>query len=115
MFAPLHSKTAGTTSVGQALALLKRAHGLEFPRARELPVCFPFIMESGCTDIFNPSHPGSKNKPTVACTKHRLHLSLKEGDTEYTKAELLPLMTFLKNEHVAKIFLPTPEFKKFMS
>lgn len=108
-----HRSTNPPQTIGQILAQLKKAHGLDFPKLRGLPVCFPFVMECGCDNSHNTRRLSSA--PVIPCTRRRHHVSIKDGDTEYGKEELRPLLDFLKNEHVAKQLLPTAAFTKFMS
>jgi len=97
--------------MGQLIATFRKGNNLDLPMIRDKQLCFAFIMESGCNDTCT-----RRGKvETRPCSSIRLHLSLKDGDTEYTKAELQPLVTFLKNEQVAKHLVQTEALKKFMN
>ena len=99
-------------NVGKILRDIRTANNLDFPKAGEKSVCFPFLMELGCDDCF--SHYGPRKNDL--CSTHRAHISILQGGaTSVTKSDLQPLFKYLQNEHVAKQLVPTEAFKKFMN
>ena len=110
-FSPLHRPPNETQTVAQILSNLRKAHSIDFPSVKGKPACFPFVMEAGCNECY-------RNKGRVdpkPCSHFRHHVSIKDGDTEYVKADLQQLYNFVKSEHVKKHLLPTEAFIKFMN